>query len=426
MKKVVHTFFSMKFAIGILVVLIVVCVVGSVIPQGETMLWYAQTYSEQMAGAVMLFGLDDVFHSWWFVTLTIVLCSNLLGCNLVHFPSLYQRTRKLSDPAYLPEHPAEAVGSTAGEKEAEHLFESLRFHRVRSGLGPEGQKVSYALKNAAGLWGPWLTHLGMLIIILGFSLGQMTKSEEIVYGVPGQEKPFEEGHYTLRIDDFQTLLREDDTVEQYTAALSVTDNRTGEKRGGEASVNHPLSLFGYRLYQNSTGYAATLHVAKKGEEIQSTLLCAGEYAAVEELPDLVITLASFYPDYTTDASGKPMTASPRMENPAFLYRLYYRERVLGMNVLTGDEVITVEDYTFWFTDPQQYTLIQIKRDPFSWLAAAGGAVILLALFLAFYVRMEELWTVSSPDGRQMVYARSRKGGAEYLERVKALCDSLRS
>ncbi|MBR2258580.1 MAG: cytochrome c biogenesis protein ResB [Blautia sp.] len=426
MKKTFHFFFSMKFAIGILIVLAAACIVGSVIPQGETMLWYAQTYSERMAGAVMLFGLNDIFHSLWFVILTIILCLNLLGCNLVHLPSLWKRTRNFMDPSYIPEVPAEPIGRMEGEEKVHALFSTLHFRKIHKfseeGIRQAGQSETiYSLRNLCGIWGAWLTHLGMLIIIAGFALGQMTKSEETVYGVPGQTKAFEEGRYELAIDDFETILREDDTVEQYTASLSVTDTKTGQSGSGEASVNHPLSLFGYKLYQNSTGYAATLHVEKAGEEIQTTLLCAGEYTVVEDLPDLVITLAAFYPDYVPDASGKPMTASPRMDNPAYLYRLYYQERVLGMNVLTGDEVITVEDYTFRFSDPQQYTLIQIKRDPFTWLAGLGGLIILLALLLAFYVRMEELWAVPDSDGSWKIYARSRKGGAEYLERVKERC-----
>ena len=49
----------MKFAIGILVILVAACIIGSVVPQGQTMLWYAQNYSEQMAGILGSLALEE-------------------------------------------------------------------------------------------------------------------------------------------------------------------------------------------------------------------------------------------------------------------------------------------------------------------------------------------------------------------------------
>ena len=71
LKKAGRFLCSMKFAIILLVVIVLVCTVGSVVPQGKDASWYTANYSRQAAGAVMLFGLDDVFHSWWFIVLIV-------------------------------------------------------------------------------------------------------------------------------------------------------------------------------------------------------------------------------------------------------------------------------------------------------------------------------------------------------------------
>ena len=407
----------MKSAIGILIVLTLACTAGSVIPQGKALSWYTANYSERMAGAILLFSLNDVFHCGWFVVLTIVLCLNLFGCNLIHFPRLVKRTREGFDAG---KRIAGAKAETAlgSCKDARAVFSSLGFRHVQELSTEDGREAFYAVKNRIGLWGAWFTHLGMLVVILGFGLGQMLKMETSVYGVPGQTKPVEGTSLALTIDDFTIDLREDETVEQYTAALTLTDTGTGESRSGECSVNAPLSLFGYKFYQNSTGWAATMEVRKEGEVIQEELLCAGEYAAVEDLPDLTVTLAAFYPDYAQDAQGRPRTASSSVVNPGYLYRIYYKEQVLGMNVLTGEEVINVESYTIRFKDPQSYTLIQIKRDPFTPLAAVGGLTVLLALFVAFYLRTAELWAVRGTDGLYLVWGTSKKGGVEFADTVR--------
>ena len=92
MKKIGKFLFSMKFALIILVVFVLVCIAGSVIPQGDIEAVYRQAYPT-MGGLILALGMDDVFHVWWFVALTLLLCLNLLGCNLLHFPGILKKMR---------------------------------------------------------------------------------------------------------------------------------------------------------------------------------------------------------------------------------------------------------------------------------------------------------------------------------------------
>ena len=92
-----------------------------------------------------------------------------------------------------------------------------------------------------------------------------------------------------------------------------------------------------------------------------------------------------------------------------------------MNVIGDGEKITVDEYTYVFHDPQAYTLIQVKKDPFTGVAGVGGLLMLIALVLAFYVRPEELWAVKQADGTWAVAGKSRKGGAMYEEKITELC-----
>lgn len=410
MKKITSFLFSMKFAMIILVLFVLVCIAGSVIPQGEIEAVYRSSYPSAYH-FILAIGLDDVFHIWWFATLTAILCLNLLGCNLVHFPQLMRRMRSTS---YRNAKFGNSDEGLPFSGSLEELYRDMGFRRtevLESG-------THYAIRNKIGIWGAWLTHLGILIIIVGFALGQMYTAKYAVYGVPGEEKAIGDTPYMLHIDDFSIILRPDDTVEQYTASLTLTDMRTGESWSGQSSVNHPLDLQGYRLYQNSTGWAADVIIYKGEELLQTQTLCAGEYLTVKDMPELMVYFRAFYPDYTMDAGGMPATASDRIDNPGYLYMLYYNEQMLGMNVLQQDESITVSDYTILFTNPRSYTLIQIKHDPYTWLAGIGGGVLLIALFIAFYLRTEELWAVPMEDGSYMLYGKSRKGSLLYQDRLR--------
>lgn len=412
--KQLKKLFSMKVALVILGLLVVSCVAGSVIPQGEIDAYYTAAYSRNMGMLILLTGLNDVFHCWWFAVLTVFLCVNLLGCNLIHFPLILKNMRS----GYTPQR---FRASWKGEADAvtenpEALFAALGFRKVQTVEEAEGE-YRYAVRNRIGLWGAWLTHLGLLIIIVGFALGQMFTVKYTVYGVPGQTKQVGDTAYTLTIDSFEVALRADETVEQYTSTLTLTDTAQRTSQSGETSVNHPMNAMGMKLYQNSTGWAANVLIFKGEELLQSEILCAGEAIAVKGLEDLVLSFNAFYPDYVMTEGG-PATASSQLRNPAYFYTLYYQEGVLGMNVLEADQRITVEDYSFLFLDPQQYTLIQVKRDPFTSLAALGGLVMMVALLLAFYIRTEELMAVRQDDGTWAFVGRSRKGGILFKESIR--------
>ena len=402
LKKIGKFLCSMRFAMVLLVFLASACLAGSLIPQGETAAVYTGSYPKPAAGLILALGLDDVFHAWWFAVLAILLCLSLILCNLIRLPALIRRAKDGFSYRACASSAAEPI-LELGEKPSA-LFRSLGFFRVEA---PE-ENVVYAARNRLGIFGAWLCHLGMLVLILGFGLGQLTQFDASVYGIPGQTKPIPGTDYAVTIEDFEILLRPDETVDQYTTTLTVSDGGV-RTAGGVTQVNHPCKLFGMKFYQNSTGWGADFTVEKDGSVLQQEFLCAGELAHVKPVEGLTVFLRAFYPDYAEDDSGMPMTKSSVLSNPAYLYMLYYGEELLGMNVLTAGQVITVDDYTISFHDPQPYTLIQVKRDPFEGTAALGGGIILAALLLAFYCPPMEVWAVRDPDrGAWQVFIRSRK------------------
>ena len=414
-KKIWKFLSSMRFAILLLVILALACSAGSFITQGQTYQWYSQRYSARMAGWIVALHLDDAFHSGWFIAITAFLCLNLLLCNVLRLPQLIRRTRAEGDVESALRGNANAQLEHVSDPVA--MFRRLRMPAPKKCAGAEGREVLFASKNRIGLWGAWACHLGILLLILGFGLGQMTQRQYTVYGVAGQSKSIGDTGLAVTIDDFRVDLRDDDTVEQYTADITVRSLTDAKASPQSASirVNHPATLFGMKFYQNSTGWAAKASVALNGETIQEEVLCAGEYLRVKDKQDLVIYLNAFYPDYVLTSTG-PATASGKLNNPSYLYSVYYQDSMLGMNALKDDEVLTIDDYTVTFSEPQSYTLIQIKRDSFTWLALVGGLIVLIGLALALYVQPTRALAVRQADGLWTVSGACPKGGALFQER----------
>ena len=408
MKKIGKFLSSMPFAIALLVLLAAACALCSTVSQGLTYDQYAAQYGERTAGLILALRLDDAFHSWWFIGLSAFLCLNLLCCNLIRLPALVRRARAFADPEKASEGGNTAAAGGTGDPQT--LFAALRMPKPGEHRTADGQEVLFSAHNRAGFWGAWICHLGILLLILGFTLGQTTMKQYTVYALPGQTKEMGDSGLTVTVDDFRVSRTENGAVQQYTASLTVSDPASGTQQSGTASVNAPARLYGYSFFQNSIGWGSDMHVLKNGLEIQTEQLCAGEFAAVRDKPELVIFLQAFYPDYVR---GKG-TVSEELNNPAWLYQVYYQGQLLGMNALLAGEELTIDEYTVIFENPRNYTLLAAKRDNFTWLVLLGGLATLAGLVLAFWLQSRAVLAVRTETGWR-VYGRSRKGGVLFRD-----------
>ena len=412
LKKLWRFLSSMKFGMLLLGILALACVLGSVIPQGNTVDWYLTHYSQRTGALIVGTYFDDVFHSAWFLVLTVILCCNLLLCNLLRLPELILRYRRSADPES-PDRTRPTVTVT-GVPDPEPVFQKLGFPKPAA-PPREGPPLRFAVKNRIGVWGAWVCHLGILLLIVGFTLGQTTKVEYTVYGVPGQTRPVGDTGYTVTFDDFRAEWNESGTPSQFTTEFTMQNER-GERQSGEVSVNMPASAFGYKVFQNATGSAAKLTVYVHGEPIQEEYLSTGDYLVIQDTP-----VAVFFEGY--DAEAKFDDGQTRAVYDYSLFDMNTNTRSESRYQLEGEAALQTSIYELRFSDPRDYTLLQLKRDNYTWLALLGGLITMLGLILAFYLQPRRLWAEQNEDGTWTLSGISRKGGALFTDQVKEAAGS---
>ena len=397
----------MRFGMLLLGLVCVACVLDSALPQGKTLEWYLEHYSPRKAALIYGLNLSDVFHSTWFLILTAVLCCNLVLCTLLHLPGLLRRMRDAADSDAVAK--ARPVATLTGVTQPDQLFERLHMGKPKA-LEADGRQVRFASRNRLGLWGGTVCHLGILLLILGYVLGQTTKLEYTVYGLPGQTKPVGDTGYTLTIDDFQMGLQDSGTPDQFTSRVTIHNPSGSASESAEISVNDPGSLLGFSATQNSMGNAAKLTVLVHGELYQETVLCQGEYLQLANTP-----LAIFFDGYEADAPFDDGSV-----HDVYDYTIYDSSsgRSASDYQLEGEAAMTTSVYEIRFSEPQHYTLLQLKKDRFLWLAMLGALTVLVGLILAFYLQPKQLRALEEPDGTWTLYAYSRKGGALFADQVK--------
>ena len=80
-RKIYSYLTSMQFWLLLLGLIIAVSIAGSLIAQNEAAMYYVRTYP-QLYSLILALKLNQVFTSWYFLLLVILLCLNLTLCTL--------------------------------------------------------------------------------------------------------------------------------------------------------------------------------------------------------------------------------------------------------------------------------------------------------------------------------------------------------
>ena len=365
LRKIFKLIASMQFAILLLVVVAIVCMLGSLVA-------------------------DNVVHSWWFITLVSLLCLSLLFCNLSRVRALIRQTRDAARPELAFE--STPTVSASGISDPESVLKRLRFFRpLKTTSG--GADALFATRNRIGFWGAWVCHVGIVLIVLGYALGQMTLFTATVHGTPGETLSIEGTGAVLTIDGFSIERSDDGFIQQYETALTLTD-ANGNVQSGTSGVNHPATLLGYKIYQHATGTVADVTFYIDGKPVETERVYVGDTLSIPSIPGLVFVVERF--DSTQGSFSVPRYVNGERAPWRF------------DTVLPGDVIdLSPFPYALSFSEPVD-TLLRVKKDSFSWLVLAGAVLTALGLFFALYVVPETVWAVRDEDGTWTVNGRSKK------------------
>jgi len=295
---------TMKFAIWILILLGVLSLVAMFVGEfyNPRIMAESQTSSQVFVRWVLdVFQMDKAYSSWWYRLLLGVLCLSLFACILKRAPLVW-KIWTLPPPIFtvIQSSPTSIHRDTPLPKDEvkQKLGAAWRF-RVDS------EKVSVAEKGRTGMWGPLLTHIGMLLLGIGalvtsfgnytFRMGGYAGDTVALEGMPFEVKidSFRVTYYPLQplqwvlvddqwlgklveeqeegIWDVQGWTQDSDTVlqieaerirnqfdndrdrsniQKFTSWVTVYENGE-EVEKTEIAVNDPLRRAGFRFYQSS-------------------------------------------------------------------------------------------------------------------------------------------------------------------------------
>jgi len=87
-KKLHKLFSSVKLAIFLFLFLAATSILGTIIQQGLSMERYKALYSPGVFSVLKFFNIFNMYHSWWFTTLLILLSINIIVCTFKQVPRI--------------------------------------------------------------------------------------------------------------------------------------------------------------------------------------------------------------------------------------------------------------------------------------------------------------------------------------------------
>lgn len=375
LKKLTNFLTSLKFGIILFIIIAVYSIIGTVIPQGMELQFYLHQYTT--FGSLMVFlQFDHVYSSVIYLVIILVFIINLVGCTLKILPVQLKKMRN-----YVPNKGNDNENlyeNWMGIEDVKRVLKKERFKVIDTEAG------SYAVKHRMGHIGSSVTHLGIVVIILGAVIGNMFVKDGYITLAPGEIYEFNDYGFTFELGDFYLDLREDGSVEQYYSELTVYEDGK-EPREEKIWVNNPLNMNGMYFYQSNYGWSSKLQIKCQEDDcllFESTI--KDNPHAFYEQEALTVFLYGFFPDFSMDIHGNPITLSQNVINPAYAVVLYNEEGYVDSYIVEPGEPIDYKNMKISFVESVLYTGLTYRQDFGYYPVLIGSIILTLGILLSFY------------------------------------------
>ena len=454
--KIWNFFSSVKVGVMLIVIALIASGLGTIFPQEmyipqeaenrDPAVFYEDWYG--LPGKIYYqLGFHDLYSSSWYMILIALIGVSLVICSIDRFVPL-RRALKMQKPkrhnTFLQRQRLYSVTPEVTEAEKEKLVANLKKRRYK--ITDEDGNI-LAEKNRFSRWGPYVNHIGLIIILLAALLRTtpLLFLDDNVWVREGETKviPSTDGEYYIENKKFHLETYDPDDPEDAKFKESMesrgemihknyqTDAVIYEAKGkqvagqepdlqeiksGSIQMNKPLKFEGYTLYQSqyqeSDFKEMTFSVYKTDDEDQKSLgkvtidLTSPE-DAYELDNGMILEINQYYPDYELN-EGEPRSVSKYPRNPAFVFNIFPPDSDegeisfvgIGKNIdATGENEYKLGIEGF---EMQYASGLTVRRDYTLPMFGVGAAIFMIGVIQGMYWQHRRIWI--NPYGKGIMLA----------------------
>ncbi|MFY0543006.1 cytochrome c biogenesis protein ResB [Brevibacillus sp. H7] len=441
--RVWNFFSSVKVAVGIIVITLIASAVGTVFPQqqyipvpvpteADVARFYSQTYG-RLGDIYYTLGFHNLYSSWWFVTLLVMLGTSLVICSLDRVVPLYKALNKprlnqhlsflKGQKLYGEAELSDEVDKASLLAQAENQFKRRGYRVYREGDSLLAEKARFSR------WGPYINHIGLIIFLLGVLMRNIPGFylDQFVWVREGQTVSLPDTPYYIKNLAYKTEYWSEEEMPQQLdlkggaipksfqtdAVLYLNKNADlpgakpdlVEVKRGPIVVNHPMEYEDLMIFQSGVqemelgALNFTLIDKKAGNrEIGPIKLDLYEPNQEQQIAEGVkVRVLDYFPDFYLDSKGKPATKTNLPNNPMFALEVTSQQdnKKERMVYLSGSIIPEKADsrYTLKINMPDLIDIsgLMVRKDKAVPIIYFGAFVFMIGVVMGFFWQHRRIW-----------------------------------
>ncbi len=426
-------FCSVKLTIVLLLSLAFTSILGTFIPQNENPDAYIHAFGPFLYQFLSVLGVFDMYHSWWFQGLLMLLAINIIVCSIDRLKGswklIFNRNPNVRPERFTRRSDARTLTDKRNIEELIAAYQPIIAKQypncevTRSDLSA----TIYGEKGRLSRLGVYIVHLSVILLLAGGLVGSFFGFEGFV-NIPEGEAidtirlrnsgRIHRLDFQIRCDNFSMTVYETGTPKEYRSSLSIVE---GEKvvKQKEIIVNDPLHYRGINIFQSSYGKLPPEQMQPKnmpqtGPQESYTLNFTSRESGLSYSANAPVGKPITIPEglgkfvvmaYEADATFRGMDVGSALTGILTPSKGEAVEILLPLKFANfdkmrgGDIFITVASRQQEKFSPQSpdkeryYTGLQVTRDPGVWLVYTGFILMISGCFVTFYISHRQVCIV---------------------------------
>lgn len=410
MKRVWNYIGTRQFAIFLLVVTTSVILLSNLLPNLNMMT--ASEADKLLQEKPLIYALSTKYSvgqltkTWYFQAIPLFIFFSITACSLKRIKAeLERRETPPSAPDALEAKYSIEIGKRTINRES--LIEMLRSRGWKI-IDAEG--ILYAVKGGRGIWGSFIFHAGMNIVLLGILIsfimafdGRLLLTEGFPASTPrdiisGRNTGASDFPLTeIMLESFAPEFAEGGFPLKYTCSiLGIGNDRKWRRYLIDA--NQPMRAGDYKLIFTKGGFAPRFIIKRRnGDVIADAVvnmnITMPEIADYFEAPEEGIKIKTeLFPDYYQEG-GQHKTRGTVPKNPVLFVEIKKGGKIIGKGFLHKGRPESFDDYTIEFADLKYWVSLAVSKDLGLSVIVLGFVLISSGLSARFVLNERRLWII---------------------------------
>jgi len=436
-------FSSVRLTVVLLLTLAATSIIGTVIPQNQNLSLYAMNYGEFLYRLFSVLDFFDMYHSWWFQLLLILLSVNIVVCSIERLST----TWKIIFPGQVkirPERFRQAVNRMQARlpgkpDEYQNVIQNTLSKYFATGTRYSTDSGFYFGVDK-GRWtrlGVYVVHLSVVFLLIGGLIGSIWGFDGYV-SIPegGQAGAIQlsgnsKKHaldFEIRCYKFNIQFYDSGVPSEYRSTLTILkDGRPVLTR--DIIVNDPLQYDGINFYQSSYSQVPSNDVVlsfvsrASGMEYREKAVMGKILSLPEGLGSFILKdfgtgfqfrghdIGDAFMGIWTPSSGEPVEIVLPVKFPSF------------DKMRKGDVTISVAEMQTRYA-----TGLQVTYDPGVWIVYTGFFLMIIGCIITFFMSHQQIYVEAQIEKGQtaiIISGIATKNRLGMENRMKRLMDGIK-